>query len=215
MHVLEAAGLHRFFHTPTDEVVALKDVSLYVDAGEFVAVVGPSGSGKSTLLACLAGLDDPDGGRVSVVGQTISRRTEADRAALRARHIGIMLQGHNLFDHLTVRGNTKLVARLARSHSADRLADLGIASRADLAPTKLSGGEAARASIAIAIASDPDVVLADEPTAELDGDTESVVVELLRELCREGKAVLVVTHSERVASAADRVLTLDDGELRA
>src|SRR4029077_5949389 len=140
MHILEAAGLHRFFHTPTDEVVALKDVSLHVDAGEFVAVVGPSGSGKSTLLACLAGLDDPDGGRVEIAGQTISRRTEADKAALRARHIGIMLQGHNLFDHLTVLGNTKLAARLARSSSADRLAELGVASRADLAPTKLSGG---------------------------------------------------------------------------
>jgi putative ABC transport system ATP-binding protein len=213
MTVLEAIGLHRFFHTDTDEIVALKDVALRVDAGEFVAIVGPSGSGKSTLIACLAGLDEPDGGTVTIAGQRMSRRPEVIKAALRAAHIGLMYQGQNLFDHLTVHGNVRLAQRLARRPSRNDLERLGIAQRAHSRPGRLSGGEAARAAIAVATAADPGILLADEPTAELDTTNEAAVLNLLVGLTRRNTAAVVVTHSERVAGAADRVLHMSDGRL--
>lgn len=213
MTVLEAIGLHRFFHTDTDEIVALKDVSLAVGAGEFVAIVGPSGSGKSTLLACLAGLDEPDGGRVTVAGKAMSRRPEAEKAALRAAHIGLMYQGRNLFDHLTVRANVRLAQRLARTVGENDLERLGIVQRAGSLPGRLSGGEAARAAIAVATAARPDILLADEPTAELDTANEAAVLDVFADLTRRNTAAVVVTHSDRVAAAADRVLVMSDGRL--
>jgi len=211
--VLEAVGLHRFFHTETDEIAALRDVSLSLDAGEFVAVVGPSGSGKSTLLSCLAGLDEPDGGRVVVAGATMTRRSEAEKAALRSEHIGLVYQGQNLFDHLTVEDNVRLAQRLAHSPCHDDLARLGIAHRARALGTQLSGGEAARAAIAVATAARPDVLLADEPTAELDADSEANVLAIFADLKDRRTATIVVTHSERVALTADRLLYLVDGRL--
>jgi putative ABC transport system ATP-binding protein len=217
---LEGRDLYRFYHAGNDETLALRGVSLSVDSGELIAVTGPSGSGKSTLLACLAGLDEPDGGMVRVDGEPLSRRSEEARAAIRARRIGVLFQSANLLDQLTVAENVLVVRRLARSVQTlqpvgDLLADLGIGDRANARPPQLSGGELARAGLAVAIANDPSVVLADEPTGELDNTTASRILVLLRNRAENGAAVVIVTHSTTVASAADRVIALRDGAVSA
>ena len=214
---LQARSLYRFYRADDEETVALQGVSLTLHPGEFVAVSGPSGSGKSTLLACLAGMDDPDGGSVHVAGQPISHRPEPERARIRARHIGTVFQYDNLFGHLSVRDNLTLVRSLAgRRRRADRpdiLGLLGLTDRADAYPGQLSGGELARAGLAIALANTPAVVLADEPTGELDTATETQVLELLSETAARGAAVLVASHSPAVATAAARVVRLIDGRI--
>lgn len=215
--LVRAQELYRFFHAGDDETFALRGVSLEVHAGEMVAVVGPSGSGKSTLLACLAGLDEPDGGHVVVAGQRITRRTEATRAELRARWIGILLQSNNFIDHLSVSQNIQAAQTLAkdraRSSPSTLLTEVGLADRAHARPSTLSGGEAARAALAVALANDPPVLLADEPTGEVDQQAQSRVLDLLRGRAEAGKAVLVVTHSRDVAAAADRVIHIVDGKV--
>jgi len=215
--VLEARSIHRFYHAGDEEVFALRDVSLAVEAGELVAVTGPSGSGKSTLLACLAGLDEPDGGTVLVAGERLSRRTEHERTAIRARSIGMLFQSANLIEHLTVAQNVVLAQRLAhrveRNKVAELLASVGLGARSKAFPSQLSGGEASRAGLAVALANHPAVVLADEPTGELDSGTEADVLTLLRIHAGEGAAVLIASHSPAVAAAADRVLAVGDGKL--
>jgi putative ABC transport system ATP-binding protein len=217
MALLEAIELYRFYHAGDDETFALRGISLRLDSGEIVAVMGPSGSGKSTLLACLAGLDEPDGGHVELMGRRLSRRSEAERAALRARHIGILLQAGNLFDHLTVEANIRLQMLLAGKADQGRMEDLlagfGLCELRRSLPSKLSGGEAARAGLAVALAAAPDVLLADEPTAEVDMETETTVFELLARRRKQGKATLIATHSVAVAEGADRVIMLHDGRI--
>ena len=214
---LAARSLHRFFRVDGQETLALRGVSLAVAAGEMVAVVGPSGSGKSTLLACLAGLDEPDAGFVTVAGQTLSHQPERARTRIRARHIGLLSQSANLIEHLSVAGNLALVQQLldraGRPDRAGLLAAVGLADRARAYPSELSGGEAARAGLAVALANQPAVLLADEPTGELDTTTEADILTLLRDTAGRGAAVLVASHSPAVAAAADRVLTLVDGTL--
>jgi putative ABC transport system ATP-binding protein len=214
---LEAIELYRFFHAGDDEVIALRGVSLTVDKGELVAVVGPSGSGKSTLLACLAGLDDPTGGRVRIAGEVISRRPEPTRAAVRARRLGVVLQSANLIEHLTVTANLLLAYRLgggrARPDTAGLLGRVGLAGRAGAYPAQLSGGEAVRAALAVALVNQPAAVVADEPTAEVDRATEGQLLGLLRAEVDRGLALLVATHSPVVAEAADRVIRLADGRV--
>src|ERR1700686_1729311 len=151
--VLEAHDLYRFFHAGDDETLALQGVSLALQAGELVAVTGPSGSGKSTLLACLAGLDEPDGGMVRVDGEQLSRRSEEVRAAIRARSIGVLFQNTNLLDHLTVTENVRVARRLAdddraRGTVSELLEELGIRDPARAGPSELSGGERAPAGLA-------------------------------------------------------------------
>jgi len=216
--ILRAENLYRFFHTGDDETLALRGVSLHVSAGEIVAVIGPSGSGKSTLLACLAGLDDPDGGTVYLGDQRLSRRSERERTALRGRHVGMLFQNANLLEHLTVAGNLDLAQRVA-GHPATRtggvLDDLGLSKRSGARPSELSGGELCRAGLAVALANDPSVLLADEPTGEVDSTTEQQVLDLLAGQARRGRAVVVVTHSDAVAAVADRVVSLVDGQVMA
>jgi putative ABC transport system ATP-binding protein len=217
--LLCASELYRFFHAGDDETFALRGVSVSVSGGEIVAVAGPSGSGKSTLLSCLAGLDEPDGGYVTVAGQRITRRQEAARAGLRARWIGMLLQTGNLLNHLTVTQNIQAAQSLVKRGDASRprpaalLADVGLADRGSARPSTLSGGEAARAALAVALANDPPVLLADEPTGEVDQQAEARILDLLRQRAADGKAVLVVTHSQDVAAAADRVIHLVDGRI--
>lgn len=213
---VQAHSLYRFFRAGEEETLALQGVSLSVAAGELVIVVGPSGSGKSTLLSCLAGLDDPDGGAVWIEGQRMSHRPESARARLRATRIGHLAQTANLFEHLTVAANLAFVQALAtgsRSSPRDLLGLVGLSGRADAYPAELSGGEAARAGVAVALANDPAVLLADEPTGELDRDTEASVLRLLESSARAGTAVLVASHSPAVAAAADRVVRLRDGRV--
>jgi putative ABC transport system ATP-binding protein len=215
--LIDARELYRFFHAGDDETFALRGVSVAVQPGEMVAVVGPSGSGKSTLLACLAGLDEPDGGHVIIAGQRITRRPEATRAGLRARWIGMLLQSGNLLEHLSVAQNIEAAQALAprgpRRAPRGLLDDVGLAERAAARPSTLSGGETARAGLAVAMANDPPVLLADEPTGEVDKQAEGRVLGLLRGRADEGKAVLVVTHSRDVAQTADRVVHLVDGRV--
>ena len=214
---LDASSLYRFFHAGEEETLALQGVSLTVGRGELVAVVGPSGSGKSTLLACLAGLDEPDGGRVLIEGERLSRRPEPERAALRARRVGVLFQSGNLLDHLTVAENVVLAQRVAGRPNPGRAAGLlkalGLARRAHARPAELSGGETARAGLAVALANDPAVVLADEPTGELDSASEAHVLDLLWAHAAAGGAVVVATHSPAVAAAAARTLHLRDGRV--
>jgi putative ABC transport system ATP-binding protein len=214
---LEAVDLYRFYHAGDDETLALRGVSLRVGSGEIVAVTGPSGSGKSTLLACLAGVDEPDGGTVRVGGHAMSRRSEAERAALRASRIGIVYQAGNLIDHLSVRQNLRLVQRLAGQVGPGRpaavLEEVGLAHRVDAAPSTLSGGEAARAGLAVALVNNPSVLLADEPTGELDQVTSRAIVGLFCRRATLGVAVVIATHDPTVAAAADRQLSLRHGRI--
>lgn len=217
MKVLEAFDIYRFYHAGEEETLALRGVSIHVEAGEMVAVQGPSGSGKSTLLACVSGLDEPDGGYVTVLGKRITRRPEAERAKLRAREIGIMLQSGNLFDHLSVEDNIQLQMFLAgrvNMKHIDALIDLvGLNDRRHARPAYISGGEAARAGLAVALAAEPKVLLADEPTGEVDAETEKRILHLLDAYRKNGGAILVVTHSNAVAASANRTVHLLDGRV--
>lgn len=217
MHILEAFDLYRFYHTPEEETFALRGVSIQVAAGEIVAVKGPSGSGKSTLLACLAGLDEPDGGYVEVANKRLTRRSETERAALRATYIGMLLQSGNLFDHLTVAENIRLQMRVAHKVDEERLSTLleqvGLQNRRSAYPSHLSGGEMARAGLAIALSTTPEILLADEPTGEVDGETERAILDLLERRRGDGNATLIVTHSDALAAFADRVVHLLDGRV--
>ena len=215
--VVEAIDLYRFFHAGDDETLALRGVSLRLYPGEVVAVTGPSGSGKSTLLSCLAGLDEPDGGSVRIGGEMMSRRPESERAALRASRVGMMFQSGNLLDPLSVEQNLEFVQRLVGAVDHQRIAllldEVGLSGRAASRPASLSGGEAARAGLALALANEPDVVFADEATGELDETSAEVIMELLRGRAHLGAAILLVTHNPHVAAYADREISLLDGRI--
>jgi putative ABC transport system ATP-binding protein len=214
---LEIVDLYRFFRAGEEETLALRGVSLHVDTGEVVAVVGPSGSGKSTLLSCAAGLDEPAGGMVRIGVERLSHRSEVERARIRASQIGVLMQSGNLIGHLSVRENVRLAQGFGRSPDTARslLEEVGLAARARALPWQLSGGEAARAGLAVAVANSPLLLLADEPTGELDREAEQRVLSLLRARAERGCGVLVVTHSPRVVAIADRVIVLSDGQVAA
>jgi putative ABC transport system ATP-binding protein len=217
MRILDARDLYRFYHAGDEETLALRGVSVTADAGELIAIVGPSGSGKSTLLACIAGLDEPDGGVVDVAGERVSRRSEAVRTAVRARSIGMLFQSGNLLGHLSVEGNVVLAQQL-RGHADIAAASaivesVGLAARAHALPAKLSGGELARAGLAVALANDPPLLLADEPTGELDSETADQIVSLLLKRAAAGCAVVAATHNRRLADTAHRTIELVDGRV--
>jgi putative ABC transport system ATP-binding protein len=216
--VLQARDLYRFYRAGDEETLALRGISLSVAVGHVLVVAGPSGSGKSTLLACLAGLDEPDGGSVRIRDTRLSHRPEPERAALRARHVGILFQSANLLEHLTVWRNIELAQRLARRRDAGRaralLDAVGLGRRGGARPSELSGGEAVRAGLAVALANNPDVLIADEPTGELDGGTEAAVLRLIRDQAAGGTAVVIASHSPAVTGLADQVLQIKDGQLQ-
>jgi putative ABC transport system ATP-binding protein len=217
MRVLEAVDLYRFYHAEEEETLALRGVSLHVEEGELVAVMGPSGCGKTTLLACLAGLDEPDGGYVMLNGIRLTRRPEPERAARRGADIGILLQSDNLIGHLSIEENIRLQMRLARRRDEQRLNQLitlvGLQERRRAYPYQLSGGEAARAGLAVALATAPKVLLADEPTGEVDAETEVHILWLFEDRRSNGDATLVATHSRALAERADRIVHLLDGRV--
>ena len=215
--VLEARNLCRFFRSEDEEICALRGVDLQVSSGELVAVVGPSGSGKSTLLACLAGTDEPDGGEVRILQERITRRPEKQRAAIRARCVGFLLQSDNLIEHLSVEENLHLPLRLTGRRDKQQvmalLEALDLTAYRRAYPGQLSGGEATRAGLAVALAASPKILLADEPTAEVDAQTEAWVLELIEKYCRDGGAVVMATHSAALAQRACRIVRLSDGKV--
>lgn len=217
MRVLEAFDIYRFYHAGEEEILALRGVSIFAGAGEIVVVMGPSGSGKSTLLGCLCGLDEPDGGYVRLLAERITRRPETERAAIRAREIGVMTQAGNLFDHLTVENNIRLQMQLAHKTDERRVGDLldlvGLRDRRHARPAQISGGEAARAALAVALANGPRVLLADEPTGEVDAETERRILYLLENYRASGGAAIIATHSDALAAYASRTVRLFDGRV--
>jgi putative ABC transport system ATP-binding protein len=214
---LELHDVFRIYRSGPVETVALRGVDLEIRRGEFVAIVGPSGCGKSTLLALAAGLDRPSAGDVRAFGRSLAVLDEAELAGYRAGSVGLVFQSGNLWETLTAAENVALSLRLAnrdrpdsRAHGA--LEALGLGDRAGHRVAALSGGEQQRVAIAAAVARDAPLILADEPTGELDSDNERIVLETLRGLPGEHDcAVVVVTHSDAVAAFADRTVELRDG----
>ncbi|GAA3775343.1 ABC transporter ATP-binding protein [Plantactinospora mayteni] len=218
--LLHAHGLVRTYHGGVRDFAALRDVSLKVAAGDWVAVTGPSGCGKSTLLHLLGGLDRPDRGEVWLAGQRMDTRSESERALLRRRHVGFVFQFLNLVPTMTVAGNVELPLVLqgvgrrdARRRALEILDELGVAEVADAAPAELSGGQQQRVALARAVVHRPDVLLADEPTGALDSAAAETVLDLLRRRHEDGQSIVLVTHDHRVAAAADRVVTMLDGQI--
>jgi putative ABC transport system ATP-binding protein len=216
---LELRDVFKIYRSGPVETVALRGLDLSVERGELVAVLGPSGCGKSTLLALAAGLDQPSAGDVRLAGRSLARMDEAELAALRAGELAIVFQSDNLWPALTARENVAVTLRLAghedpREAAAETLAAFGLGARSDQRVGLLSGGEQQRVAIAAAAARGASLVLADEPTGELDAANERMVIEALERLRHHsGGTVLVVTHSAQVAAAADRVVELRDGRV--
>jgi ABC-type lipoprotein export system ATPase subunit len=219
MRVISARGLVREFGERRAARRVLDGADLDVAPGEIVAVLGRSGSGKSTLLHVLGGLDRPDAGEVEIAGERVTGVSERRLSALRRRHVGFVFQFFHLLPELTGGANVQLAARVrgADSGAAARgralVARLGLDEVAGSFPHQLSGGEQQRFAIARALVNDPAVVLADEPTGNLDVEAGATVLALLRELAGEGRAVVLVTHEDAAAAIADRVLRLRDGRL--
>jgi putative ABC transport system ATP-binding protein len=213
--VLEVRGLHRFFRRGGEEVAALRDVSFVVAPGEFVAVRGPSGCGKSTLLTLLAGLDRPDAGEVRLDGRALTYRDAPDATAARRATTGVLPQAGGLVEHLSVRDNVRVAARVrgVRVDADALLVAVGLRHRTRAWPSQLSGGETARAGLAVALVGEPRLLLADEPTAEVSSAEEQALLLLLRDVRPSTGATVVVTHSDAVAAAAHRVLDLRGGRL--
>jgi len=219
MNVLEVVDLYRFYHIGESETRALRGISLTVAEGEMVAIHGPSGSGKSTLLACVTGLDTPDGGHVNVMGTQISRKPELFRSTIRARYMGILLQSGNLFEHLSVEENMMLQMHILGQHiDLERIEELltvvNLRHRREATSSRISGGEAARAGIAVALAAGPKILIADEPTGEVDRDTEESMIDLFEQFVRRGGSMLVATHSKSLARRADRSIAIEDGRVK-
>jgi len=216
--VVEFVEAGRTYHRGDAEVHALVDLSLRLGAGELVALIGPSGCGKSTALNLVAAVDRPDHGSVRVCGIDIAAAGESELVTLRRRRIGMIFQAFHLVPHLTVEENIALPLALDGRRDAARVRELidrvGLGHRARHYPSELSGGEQQRTAVARALAHRPSVVVADEPTGNLDSRTGAAVLELLDELRRsEGAALLLATHDAKVAAAADRVCELADGRL--
>lgn len=219
--MIELLNLGKRYPGPKGGTCALHALNLELPAGEFVAIVGKSGSGKSTLINLIAGIDRPSEGEVRVAGTSLQTLDESRLAAWRGRHVGVVFQFFQLLPTLTVLENVMLPMDFcatypkpqARLRALRLLADVGIAEQADKLPSALSGGQQQRAAIARALANDPPLIVADEPTGNLDSATADAVLALLAALAQQGKTVLMVSHERDVSRVADRVITLADGRL--
>jgi putative ABC transport system ATP-binding protein len=215
-----ARGVRKTYEAENVPVRALRGLDLTVPRGQFVAIMGPSGCGKSTLLNLIAGLDVPNEGTISVAGEMVTGRGEDEVARLRRRHIGIIFQFFNLLEGMTVLENVALPAvvsgrkrRSAESRALDLLDLLGIADKAGALPGSLSGGQRQRLAVARALANEPTLLLADEPTGALDTDGGNEIIELLSRLHAEGQTIVMVTHNADVAATAQRFVHMRDGRL--
>ena len=218
--ILTAEGVRKIYRTGAGEVMALRGLDLRVRRGEFVAVMGPSGSGKTTLLNCLSGLDDIDAGSVSVEGQDLHAMRDAPRTAHRARRMGFIFQAFNLIPVLSAVENVELPllinrvgSKEARRRAQQVLDRVGLGHRYDHKPSELSGGEQQRVIVARALAIEPALVWADEPTGNLDTQTADRVLELLTELHSEGLTLVLVTHDPVIGETAQRLVTMTDGAI--
>jgi putative ABC transport system ATP-binding protein len=216
--LLIAQDLRREYHMGDELVRAVRGVSLRVNRGEYVAIVGPSGCGKSTLLNLIGGIDHPSAGSVTIDGARIDQMSDADATRFRLRHIGFVFQRFYLMPALTAIENVELPmaeARLPRDHRVRRARELltyvGLGDRGDHRPAQLSGGEQQRVAIARALANKPQLLVADEPTGELDAKTGTEMIELIAQVNRDGTTIIVVTHDEDLARAARRVVHMRDG----
>jgi ABC-type lipoprotein export system ATPase subunit len=216
--VLRARGVRKEYGKGEGLVRAVDGVDLEVDPGETVAVMGPSGCGKSTLLHLLGGLDRPSGGEISLAGRRIDQMGEKALARMRRTAVGFVFQAFHLVDELSAVENVELPAllagrspRAARRRAADLLDRVGLADRARFLPSALSGGQRQRVAIARALSNEPLVVLADEPTGNLDSTATVDVLRLFESLHRAGQTLLIVTHDERIAATADRLISMRDG----
>lgn len=216
--MLVAHAVRKVYRTGAEEVEALGGVDLAVHEGEFLAVMGPSGSGKTTLLNCMSGLDDIDGGRVLIDGESIHDMSDAKRTRHRAESMGFVFQAFNLISVFTAIENVELPLLLAgasaseaRKRAEQTLERVGLSHRMRHRPTELSGGEQQRVTVARALAGRPRVVWADEPTGNLDSETAAAVLSLLGELHREGLTIVLVTHDEAIGASAQRLVRMRDG----
>jgi len=216
--LLRTRGLVKVYRSGGVAVEAVRGVDLEVDVGEFVAIMGPSGSGKSTLLHVLGGLEPATHGEIWLRGKRVDGLSASAWAVLRRKHVGFVFQFFNLLSTMTVADNVELPAllagaspRQARKRREELLAELGITAKADTAPARLSGGEQQRVALARALANEPSLLLADEPTGNLDSIGARDVLRLLQRTHDNGQAILLVSHDARVASRADRVIHLFDG----
>jgi putative ABC transport system ATP-binding protein len=217
---LQLRGVRKTFEAENAPVRALRGVDLDISRGEFAALTGPSGCGKSTLLNLAAGLDIADEGAIYVAGEEVTGQSEDDLARMRRRHIGIVFQFFNLIEGVTVLENVALAAiiagrkrRVAETRARDLLDLLGLGDKASAVPGVLSGGQRQRLAIARALANEPTLLLADEPTGALDSDGGQEVIELLRRLHVSGQTILLVTHDSAVADAAERIVRMLDGRI--
>ena len=219
MKILEVTNLSKTYGTGETQVKALDNVSLSVESGEFVAIIGPSGSGKSTLLHILGGVDVPTSGSVVINGVDISNLDETALAIFRRRQIGLIYQFYNLIPILTVKENLTLPLLLDGRKPEERVVDdllktLGLTERVNHLPNQLSGGQQQRVSIGRALINNPALMLADEPTGNLDSENSREIVSLLRKFNKENnQTVIIITHDERIAMSADRVISIEDGKI--
>lgn len=218
--LLTATGVTKTYRTGASSVQALRDVDLSVTAGELVAVMGPSGSGKTTLLNCLSGLDDIDAGTVVIDGESIHEMGDARRTRHRAESMGFVFQAFNLIPVFSAVENVELPLLLAgkppksaRTAARETLERVGLGHRLDHRPAELSGGEQQRVTVARALAGRPLLVWADEPTGNLDTETAGAVMDLLRELNRDGLTLMLVTHDDEIGASAGRRVVVRDGEV--
>ena len=218
--LLQAQDVRKVYRTGAEEVLALRDIDLTVDEGEFLAVMGPSGSGKTTLLNCLSGLDKIEGGQVMLDGRSLHDMSDADRTRDRASSMGFIFQQFNLIPVMTAVENVELPLLLAgtdRSEARKRaratMDRIGLGHRTNHRPTELSGGEQQRVTIARALAGHPRLVWADEPTGALDSETATDVMGLLTELHSEGLTLILVTHDPGIGESAQRMIRMRDGNI--
>jgi putative ABC transport system ATP-binding protein len=218
--VIELDKVTKVYRTGSIAVAALRGVSMSIAQGEYVAIIGPSGSGKSTLMHILGALDVPTTGEYRLAGDSVSGMTEAELADVRNRRIGFVFQQFNLLATMTAWQNVELPLAYAGVHRAERkeramtaLSRVGLASRVQHRPGELSGGQQQRVAVARALVSEPDMILADEPTGNLDSVSAREVLELMDELHRAGRTLVLITHDSDVASASNRVIGIRDGLL--
>lgn len=219
MNILSCEGVHKVYGTGQNQVVALDDINLTVDKGEFVAIIGASGSGKSTLLHILGSVDKPTSGKVLIDGTDLSKQNATQSAIFRRRKVGLVYQFYNLIPTLTVRKNILMPLALDKKkpnpeYFESVVQSLGISDKLDVLPNQLSGGQQQRVAIARSLIYRPAILLADEPTGNLDQKNSKEIIDMLKLSNRNlEQTILLITHDEKVALEADRIITIEDGHI--